>query len=166
MIHNTCIYMIRTYFHKLIFLPICKLYLIAFKSKTENERERKVEIVSMLQLYIIFCLSCLSSLYYALTKVGGLLILKNRTSLQTNLISLFFFFILVFSFLKLKYPPHWCVDCFWWTWSHVSRDRAVPGVQRAFPGCVRGVRGHHSISEWSRWFQFYPESGIPYSLSW
>lgn len=72
-------------------LYICKLYLI--KSKIANERERKDNIV--LQLYIILCLACLSSLCCVLTnkmrQVGGLLVLKSRISLKWSLSSLFLF---------------------------------------------------------------------------
>lgn len=70
------------------------------------------------------------------------------------------------SLLKFKYPPHWCADPFWRPWSHGPCDGTIPGVQRAFPGRVWGLRSHHSVPEWSGWLQFHPESGVPHSLSW
>lgn len=88
---------------------------------------------------------------------------KNWISLKWNFVSPSYSCLV---FWKFKHPPHRRADHFWRTRSHVSCDWTIPEVQRAFPDCLWGVGGHHSVSEWSRWFQFHPESGIPHSLSW
>lgn len=79
---------------------------------------------------------------------------------------MFLIFHFYLPFLKFKYPPDGRADHFWWTRCHVQRNRTIPEVQRAFPDRLRGIRDYHSVSEWPRWFQFYPESRFPHSLSW
>lgn len=79
---------------------------------------------------------------------------------------MFLIFHFYLPFLKFKYPPHGRADHFWWTRCHVQCDWTISEVQRAFPDRLWGIRDYHSVSEWPRWFQFYPESRFPHSLSW